>query len=737
MLKHRLFSVLVSTLAFLVLAGVIAQGLAVFETRITDAHDASLRLARDSIESSIEDSARESDGLANHLAESLDLAEAFVEFGRVTQKGQGARNKARLDEARSKVDDFILAFRNEYSTVSGVSIMNPKGMIQVAHSDYYSITQRIDLNKNEFISQAMKGESGFALVSAERVLRFVGAAPLWDADSDDPVGVVLVEHVLTKMPVLPKGMVVAVVEGKKTLIGKIPGGVKLPSSSNSRLTVRVGEGDASSVLVGPVNKIPLEPLFVNRDAVGVMAVSFVLPGQIGLTGWVFSDSSLIFGQLGGAQYTLLGIAGIIWILHLIMIFFGGRQLDEGIEEISEYVARSLQGVPTASLDPEELPDELDRLIVLVTRLAERPAASGAETSVDRAPDFSALLTDGDNAAAPDFSSLELEGLLENRTVQLDNLAFAPMEVRGQSQRPSIPMVNVVGTTPSNAPAAPIIPDGSITRPFNESEAETLVTPGQKPPKAPSPIEPASGALDAAASTPAFDTISGSIDGLASSPAYDTISGFLAQVPEVPDASSSSNDPFVASPDDWSDVTLEPLPDFDEQEEATIADNQDQIEDKIEHLAGADGGATSVMRVSPELMEKMRAKDPELGNEPVDQTMQVQAIEPEPSPSSELVVQSLDAIITGTPTNPSMVPPPSVDQTPPAPPSPEERARSVFDAFVAMRTQCGEDANVSFNKFKARLEKSRDMVIEKHKCKDVSFRVYEKNGRAALKATPIH
>ena len=192
MLKHRLFSVLVSTLAFLVLAAVIAQGLAVFETRITDAHDASLRLARDSIEASIEDSARESDGLANHLSENLDLAEAFVEFGIVTQKGQGARNKARLDEARSRVDEFIIDFRNDYSTVSGVSIMTTKGMIQVAHSDYYSITQKIDLEKHEFITQAIKGEAGFALVSAERVLRFVGAAPLWDADSDDPVGVVLV-----------------------------------------------------------------------------------------------------------------------------------------------------------------------------------------------------------------------------------------------------------------------------------------------------------------------------------------------------------------------------------------------------------------------------------------------------------------------------------------------------------------------------------------------------------------
>ena len=63
-----------------------------------------------------------------------------------------------------------------------------------------------------------------------------------------------------------------------------------------------------------------------------------------------------------------------------MIFFGGRQLDDGIDEVSEFVARSLQGVPGQPLDPEEMPDELERLTVLVTRLAERPMTSSAETS---------------------------------------------------------------------------------------------------------------------------------------------------------------------------------------------------------------------------------------------------------------------------------------------------------------------------------------------------------------------
>lgn len=725
MLKHRLFSVVVSTLAFLLLAGVIAQGLAVFETRITDTHDASLRLARDSIEASIEDSAREAEGLANHFSDDVDMAEAFVDFERVTQKGQGARNKAKLDEARAQIDEFIISFRNEYSTVSGVSLMNFDGMIQVAQSNYYSITQRIKLEENPFIKEAMKGEASFALVSAEGVLRFVGAAPVWDADSDDPVAIALVEHVITKMPLLPEGMVVVVAEGKKSRIGKIPEGAKLPASSNSRLPVRVGVGDTRSVLVGPMNKVPIDPLFVNRDAIGVMAVSFVLPGQTGLTGWVFSDSSLIFGQLGGAQITLIGIAAILWILHLVMFLFGGGELKTGIEELCDFVSRSLQGAALNNRpDPDNMPKELDRLTVLLTRLAERPTSSVQETSVDRAPDFTSLLIGGDNPAAPDFASLELEGLLDNRTVQLDNLAFAPMEVQGQSQRASIPMINVVGTTPSRAPVVPEVPDGSITRPFSEQEAETVVAP-QSPPRPPAAAVEVPGPL--------------ALDGLSSSPAYDTISGFLAQVPEVPEPIPSDDDPFVSSPDDWSDVTLEPLPDFENQEEATIADQQDtSIEEQIQNLTSPkDGGATSVMRVSPELMEKMRARDPELANEPVDQTMQMQALTPEPSESSsDLKVQSLSAVMTGTATKPP-VPPPSMEDGPVKPLTDEDRARIVFDDFVAMRKKCGEDENVSFNKFKGRLDKSRKMVIEKHKCKDVSFRVYEKNGRAALKATPIH
>ena len=76
---------------------------------------------------------------------------------------------------------------------------------------------------------------------------------------------------------------------------------------------------------------------------------------------------------------------------------------------------------------------------------------------------------------------------------------------GKRGKPSIPMVNVVGTKPSNAPMSPVIPDGSITRPFNEVEAETLVSPGTTPPAVPA----------AAAATPAQAEEPAAIDGLGS------------------------------------------------------------------------------------------------------------------------------------------------------------------------------------------------------------------------------
>lgn len=68
---------------------------------------------------------------------------------------------------------------------------------------------------------------------------------------------------------------------------------------------------------------------------------------------------------------------------------------------------------------------------------------------------------------------------------------------------------------------------------------------------------------------------------------------------------------------------------------------------------------------------------------------------------------------------------------------ESHFRSVFEEFVAMKKQCGESTSaLTFEKFRATLQKNREAIVAKHGAVGVRFTVYRKNGRAALKATPL-
>jgi hypothetical protein len=68
---------------------------------------------------------------------------------------------------------------------------------------------------------------------------------------------------------------------------------------------------------------------------------------------------------------------------------------------------------------------------------------------------------------------------------------------------------------------------------------------------------------------------------------------------------------------------------------------------------------------------------------------------------------------------------------------ERHFRETFERYIATKKECGEPtAGVTFDKFAQTLRKNRDQIIERHGAKGVRFSVYEKNGKAALKATPV-
>jgi hypothetical protein len=64
-------------------------------------------------------------------------------------------------------------------------------------------------------------------------------------------------------------------------------------------------------------------------------------------------------------------------------------------------------------------------------------------------------------------------------------------------------------------------------------------------------------------------------------------------------------------------------------------------------------------------------------------------------------------------------------------------KQVFDQFIAVKKSCGEPiAGLTYDKFAEKLTRNRDELRAKSGCREVRFTVYVKDGKAALKATPV-
>jgi len=83
--------------------------------------------------------------------------------------------------------------------------------------------------------------------------------------------------------------------------------------------------------------------------------------------------------------------------------------------------------------------------------------------------------------------------------------------------------------------------------------------------------------------------------------------------------------------------------------------------------------------------------------------------------------------------------------PPAPPPPsagpadadEAELKRVYQEFVETKQRLGEPTEgVTFEKFASKLRNNRAELMSRFSCKSVRFQVYVKDGKAALKATPV-
>jgi hypothetical protein len=67
----------------------------------------------------------------------------------------------------------------------------------------------------------------------------------------------------------------------------------------------------------------------------------------------------------------------------------------------------------------------------------------------------------------------------------------------------------------------------------------------------------------------------------------------------------------------------------------------------------------------------------------------------------------------------------------------EEWRAVFNEFLGLKRQCGENVDgFTFEKFEQTLTKRKDALMKQHGASHVKFSVYVKDGKAALKASPL-
>jgi hypothetical protein len=79
----------------------------------------------------------------------------------------------------------------------------------------------------------------------------------------------------------------------------------------------------------------------------------------------------------------------------------------------------------------------------------------------------------------------------------------------------------------------------------------------------------------------------------------------------------------------------------------------------------------------------------------------------------------------------------IEASAPAVQGEEAHFREVFEQFVAMQKECGASVTgLTFDKFVRKLHAARDQVMKRHNAPAVHFTVYVKEGRAALKASPV-
>jgi hypothetical protein len=600
----------------------------------------------------------------------------------------------RIATFSQKITDLLGEARAKKPHVSGVALVDDKLNVLAGDSELFIVGTRLDDVGHDiaWLQATLAGGSARSTLQKEGELWYLAAAPLYKGAK--VAGAIVVESKLAAMPAGLATGTVLLVDGK-VKFGEPPAGFA-PSESDEPSLVQPAQIATSFMGI----EMPFSGVMLETGATGTWAKRFQAPDGGAVTGYVFADTASHTGRLANLQLAIIVLGFLTWFVHaLLLLGLSGRAR----------VGVAASASASSSADGEEP--------------APSPLAS--------APSVDQVLAAAGPAAAP--PSVHDEKTTEVMTKEMGDLQFEAIKDSG-----------TLDLGAKKAPPPPPSDDeGYVARVLDDEIAVPPTRDGDE--------------SDA-------------------------------------DATNVMESPFPSeAPDDGADDEADDEADADAADVEEEEDADDEGDAPLPPVAPPpDPGATSVLQITPALLAQMRessepASPPAPPSPPPPVKLEAEitpAEEPAEEPADEPVEPSGSKAFDmpaaaepppppAPPKAPEPPPPPKTSSEPlqlqptavmqmspellsqlreaaaespskpvlPAPEPPKGKPdeavfREVFDKFVSTRKSCGEAGELSYAKFVQRLEESRAAVIDKHHCKDVRFEVYVKNGKAALKATPV-
>jgi hypothetical protein len=785
----RLISILVSTLLLAGLGVLILKGVTPLDSRAVMATHELVKAGAARIELELQQQGRDLATLAERFAAEQGFATDLKALTAVLALSPASgkvpdRLKSRIDSLNAKLQEQVAVLKEEKQHLTAVTVVDENGLVLVTDSTVFKIGDRLAVPKEEAGDgtavdggggegtdqeaaktapkpKAAAGKGGFVLTALDDEVqqvtmidggnvKWVGAAPIKLRGTI--VGAVVMEQSLHNLP-HAAGTEAMLIIGDTVVVGKPPKGFDVAAVKDSDQSYVLIQRNAPALVPG-LGELPFGPMFVDRAAIGVWVQRFPIPGAATAKGLAFADVAPLYGELAGFQALVVLLLFGVWLGHVIILLLAGAALHRGIDRIADFLGRLNRGTgEERQLSEKGVPKPLVRLVVLLNKTLERTAGGAPVAPIAKAPSLDDVLR-AHAREASDGADLEFRGITGSGSIEAaaaesaamsapDADGFESMRDVAQAVAQEADFEASADSHPEQLPEAPEASDA-----INAIDDQTRSAPPPPPAAESLQAEPEPEPAPAVEPPPPDRALA--VSAAVSAVLTDADFGFVSQTPAPAPAPASVPPPEPSAargktPTKAGRVGAAPLGDL------------------LDEYAS---DATMVMELSPQLMAVVRDATSDAGkrrqaadNVSSDAALADAAVadveSPGPSstppspakkpappvrPQAAALSPAVTAGVVADNQTASVVSPAVAKQMAAKPASSEHRSsphfREIFDQFVETRKKCGEGTtDLTFDKFVAKLEKSKEAVIAKHQCADVRFQVYVKDGKAALKALP--